>query len=259
MQRQNLKSAQNTANAQAKAQLDALKSALDRQRESVNSAKATWDTLKASLKGASSELKAAESALKSLDTNFNASKNKVNELYQALQRQKQELASLKASLNTAGFSTDHFLQSELRLREAIAATTREIERQRQVASTLTAAQARVNDAQSNFGDAQSVFSTVQSAVSTVTDPFVEATKNAMGFEAELSKLKALSQMRNLRMGDFETVNKEMAELRAQAEKLGAETEFTATEVVQAMNKYAMSGWNKDQILNVMQSIVNLNK
>lgn len=257
LRRGNLKSDQAQHKQNAKAALANLKSEIDLQRAAASAAKAQFDALKSSLKGASTELKSAESALKNLGNNFGASKSKLNELNQTLQRQKQELASLKASLNTAGFSTDHFLQSELRLREAIAATTREIERQRQVAASLTSAQARVNDAQSNFGEAQSVFSSVKNGVETIAAPFVEATKNAMTFEDAMAKVKSLTQMKLLRSGNFEEAEKNMKALTDEAIRLGATTEYTAVQAAEAEAKFGMAGWDTAKILGTVRHTIDL--
>lgn len=244
----------NSADAQRlKSQIDSLKASIASQKSAVDNAKSSYDTLKASLKGAASELKTAESSLKNLGTSFASSKSKVQELYHTLQQQKSALASLKSSLSSAGFSTDHFIQSEMKLRSEIEATTRAIERQAQISARLTNAQDRVNTASTNLGEAQSAFNTVTSAVESVARPLIDATENAMTFEREMSKVQSLTQMRNIRNGNFEKVAAEMAELTAEAERLGATTEFTSTEVAQAMGKYGMAGWNKDQIMAAMQS------
>lgn len=248
----------NSADAQRlKSQIDSLKASIASQKSAVDNAKSSYDTLKASLKGAASELKTAESSLKNLGTSFASSKSKVQELYHTLQQQKSALESLKSSLSSAGFSTDHFIQSEMKLRSEIEATTRAIERQAQISARLTNAQERVNTASTNLGEAQSAFNTVTSAVESVARPLIDATENAMTFEHSMSRVKALTQSGLIREGKMDEVNANMAKLTEQAQRLGATTQFTMTEAADAMGYLGMAGWKTKQIYDTMPGMLNL--
>ena len=218
----------------AKAQVDALKNSIRTQSETVKSAKATWDEFKTALKLGSTDLRDAEKALQTLGNSFNQSKSKVSELYSTLQRQKAELASLKSSLSAAGYSTDQFIASEMKLRSEIAATTAAIERQRQAAASLSSAQSNLNSASTNFSEAQSAFNTVQQAVQTVAAPIQKSVETAMTFEHAMSRVKALTQSQNIREGKTDVVEKEFAALEQQALDLGATTQFTAIQAAEAM-------------------------
>lgn len=88
-------------------------------------------------------------------------------------------------------------------------------------------------------------------------PFADAADNAMTFEKSMSRLKSLTQMRNLRGGDMATVEREMATMTAVIEKLGATTEFTANEIAGAANKYAMSGWTAKMIEAILPSATDM--
>ena len=88
-------------------------------------------------------------------------------------------------------------------------------------------------------------------------PFKAAVENAMDYEFAMSKVKALTQMRNIREGNLQQVTKNMAALDAQAKQLGASTEYTATEIANAMSFYGMAGWDTERIQAIMQSTVDL--
>ena len=254
-----LKTAQGKpASANRDAEINAIKQqlksnlqAIQEQAAKMRSAKADFDRFRSTIKGSSAELKAAEANFRQLGTQFNNSKGKVQDLYNTLKRQKSELASLQSSLSSAGFNTGQFVASEMKLRQEIEATTRAIERQNQVASHLTTAQGRLNDASNRFSEAQNAFSTVKSAVETVASPVIDATQNAMTFEKAMSKVKSLTQMRNIRSGNFEAVRQEMADLTAEAERLGRTSEFTALEAAQAMGKYGKSAIPFCLVISIM--------
>ena len=240
-----------------KSQLEALKASIATQSSTVQSAKSAYDTMRAAVKSAAQELKAAEASLRTLGTSFDSSKAKVKGLYDQLKSQKSQLESLKSSLSSAGFSTDHFIQSEMKLRSEIEATTRAIERQAQVAARLTTAQGNLNTASSNLGDAQSAFNTVTNAVKDVASPFVEATKTAMTFEHAMSRVKALTQSQLIREGQTELVAQNMEKLEKQALDLGLATKFTAVEAAQAMGFLGMAGWKTEQIYGTMPGMLDL--
>ena len=229
--------ANSTQAQQLKLQINSLNSSITSQKDKVAAAKESLNQIKTAVKMASEEFKKLESDSKNSGNAFNQSSAKIKSLQATLQQQKAALESLKSSLNGAGFNTSQFIQSEMRLRQEIEATTRALERQRQIAAQLTAAHDRATTAQTNLSDAQNLYSNVKGAVESVADPFIDATKNAMTFEKAMSKVKSTTQMRFLRNGDFEQAEKNMAELTALAEHLGATTEFTSTEVAQAMDKY----------------------
>lgn len=74
-----------------------------------------------------------------------------------------------------------------------------------------------------------------------------AIKSGMDFEAQMSKVQAIS-------GATAT---EVATLTAKAKEMGAKTKFSATESAQALEYMAMAGWKTDQMIGGLPGIMNL--
>lgn len=74
-----------------------------------------------------------------------------------------------------------------------------------------------------------------------------AIKSGMDFEAQMSKVQAIS-------GATAT---EVATLTAKAKEMGAKTKFSATESAQALEYMAMAGWKTDQMVSGLPGIMNL--
>ncbi len=72
-------------------------------------------------------------------------------------------------------------------------------------------------------------------------------KSGMDFEAQMSKVQAIS-------GATAT---EVAALTAKAKEMGATTTFSATESAQALEYMAMAGWKTDQMIGGLPGIMNL--
>lgn len=77
--------------------------------------------------------------------------------------------------------------------------------------------------------------------------YLETVKAAGGLQSTMSNVEALS----------EATAQEMAQLRAQAKELGADTKFTATENGDAMGYMGMAGWNAQQMLAGMPGVIDL--
>ena len=74
-----------------------------------------------------------------------------------------------------------------------------------------------------------------------------AVTTAIGFEAQMSRVKAISGATG---EDFE-------KLQAQAEELGAATSFSATEAAEGMENLASAGFTTNQILSAMPGLLDL--
>ena len=72
-------------------------------------------------------------------------------------------------------------------------------------------------------------------------------KSGMDFEAQMSKVQAIS-------GATAT---EVATLTAKAKEMGVKTKFSATESAQALEYMAMAGWKTDQMVSGLPGIINL--
>lgn len=76
---------------------------------------------------------------------------------------------------------------------------------------------------------------------------VASAKVGMDFEAEMSKVQAISGATG---GDFQ-------KLKAKAEEMGAKTKFSATESAQGLEYMAMAGWKTQDMLDGLPPILNL--
>nr|DAL77542.1 MAG TPA: minor tail protein [Caudoviricetes sp.] len=74
-----------------------------------------------------------------------------------------------------------------------------------------------------------------------------AVKSGASFEAQMSKVKAISGASNA----------DMVRLTQVAKKMGETTKFTATESGQALEYMAMAGWKTDQMISGLPGIMNL--
>lgn len=231
------------------AAIRAAQQALSQQQQAAARAALEVRNLNAALKQGREELKAQQNHVKEIDNNFAQSSQRAQQLQQQLQTQHAQLNQLRAT------APQNLGQAETHLRQEIQATTAAlqqeiaaIERRNKVFNDFSQRQQDVANAYSNF---QNAVDTAQ----TIMNPFKDAADNAKTFEYALSQVKALTSMQNIRDGNIKQVEKDMAALTAQAERLGATTEFTATEVAEAMKYYGYAGWNAAQIQAVMDQTV----
>ncbi|MBR0060329.1 MAG: phage tail tape measure protein, partial [Selenomonadaceae bacterium] len=231
------------------AAIKAAQQAFQAQQESARRAAQAVKEINQAVKLGRAELKAQEQSVKTLGNNFAQASQKAQQLQQQLQQQQAQLNQLRAA------APNNLGQAESHLRAEIQATTQAlnqeiaaIERRNQVFNNFSQRQQDLYNAWGNFQNA------IQTAQSIMT-PFKDAADNAMTFEFAMSKVKALTSMQNIRGGNLKQVEADMAALTAQAERLGATTEFTSTEVAKAMGRYGYSGWNAQQIQAVMAQTV----
>lgn len=88
---------------------------------------------------------------------------------------------------------------------------------------------------------------IASTIGVIASPFVTAVKTTMDFEAALSKVQSVTN----------ATNEDMKKLSAQAESLGRNTAFSATEAAEAMTYLGMAGWNTQQIMSGMPGLLSL--
>lgn len=246
--RADLKAAKKSGDAN---QIKAAQTALQAQQAAARQAAQEVRNINAAVKQGRAELKAQENSVKELGNSFNQSSARAAQLQQQLAQQRQQLNQLRAA------APSNLGQAESRLRQEIQATTAALnqeiaalERRNQTFSNFSQRQQDLANAYSNF---QNALDTAQ----TIMNPFKDAADNAMNVEFEMSRVKALTQMRNLKTGDTAAVEKEMAQLTAQVTKLGATTEFTRAEIAQAQGYFGMAGWDTDKILSALPTVVDL--
>lgn len=91
------------------------------------------------------------------------------------------------------------------------------------------------------------FSRSMGAFNTVISPFKNAVKVAASFEQAMDKVGAITNANT----------QEMVQLTDQAKKLGAATQFSATQSAEAMSYLGMAGWQTQQILAGMPGMLDL--
>ncbi|MBR4153367.1 MAG: phage tail tape measure protein [Selenomonadaceae bacterium] len=242
-------------NAKKSGDIDSIKAAQDalaRQQEAARRARDELKEVNAAIRQGKNELRDQQREVKSLSNNFTQSNARAQQLQQQLQQQHQQLAQLRTTLPTGNLANQ-----EAQLRTQIQQTTNALnaeiaalERRNQIQANFSQRQQDLSNAYSNF---QNSLQTAQ----TIMNPFVDAANNAMTFEKAMSRLKSLTQMRNLRSGNITQANEEMASLKATIEKLGATTEYTAVEAAEAANYFAMAGWSSKMIEAMLPTATDL--
>ena len=248
------KSLGNTAQMQAlSSQMTTLGASIQAQQAKVKAAAQAYKELSDKVKQAKIDLKAAEQAASASGKSYGQAQREAQRLSQSFQQQYSALSQLKASLAQAGFNVSNFAASEARLESEINRVNTALERQ----ANLQNAQRASSQASQEMFNAYNNFQGALQTATQIAAPFQSAAENAMNFEYAMSKVKSLTQMRNIRAGNFAAVEREMAALTAQAEELGATTEFTSQEVAEAMGFYGMAGWDTTRIQNAMQHTIDL--
>lgn len=194
----------------------------------------------ANIKSMTAELSNAQKVLSQVEKQMKALGANRQNANGAVEAQMQALRTLQSLLNSAGFSTQNFGASESALRGQIDAATRAMERQAALIE-------RLNTAQNNFNDAQQNYQAAKNFASTILSPFTGSIQYAADFEKEMSAVKALTQMDNLRANNLEKVNEEMGKLTLLAKEQGLRTQFTATDAAKGEKYLAYSGWTQQQI------------
>lgn len=205
------------------------------------------------IQAAKLELSAQKAREKESAKAASSGSRKAENLSAQLNQQRAALSQLQASMSAAGASVSELAAQEARLQNAINQTTAQIERQAQVDMRRQ----RFDNASQNMANAYGNFQNSIDTARTIMSPFKSALDEAVSYEQSMSKLKALTQTKNIRAGDFETVNREMASMDKVIKHLGATTEFTTNEVAQAAQKFAMSGWGSQQINDALKPVIDI--
>ena len=214
----------------------------------------------AQIKELRAELKVSEQALKNIGREFQTSKSRSSNIGNDLRRQASALAELRGALSAAGVNVNRLEAAERLLQSSISSATAALDRQAQSlrqTQDLAARRANFSNAADNFSEKYSNFQNAVQTAETIMNPFTTAAQNAMSYEYELANIKALTQLKDIRAGNLEKVNAEMAEMDKVFRQLGATTEFTSTEIAGAAGKMAMSGWDTDTIKKAAPMIANL--
>lgn len=248
------KSLGNTAQMnQLASQMTVLGASIQAQQAKVKAAVQAYKELSDKAKQLKTDLKAAEQAAAQSGKGYSEARNNAERLKNSFQQQFAALNQLKASLAAAGFDVSRLASEESRLQSEINRVNAALERQAALANARQASSLASQEMFNAYNNFQGALQTAQQ----IATPFKSAAENAMEFEYAMSKVKSLTQMRNIRAGNLDAVREEMAALTAQAEELGATTEFTSREVAEAMGFYGMAGWDTTRIQNAMKHTIDL--
>lgn len=170
--------------------------------------------------------------------------------------QEQKLAQANNMLEKATAKYGENSNQALRWRQAVANARTELNNlNSELRNTPNQLQAMGQDMQATAAKVQNVGKTVTSVGKTMTThltaPIVAmgaaAVKVTADFDTSMSKVAAVSG----------ATGTELAQLRAKAREMGAQTKFSASEAADAMNYMAMAGWKTGDMLNGVEGIMSL--
>lgn len=245
--------------AQYKAKINQTRAALEGMSRSANpeaykAARASLVQLTAAHKSAQAAAKASERAFKEARTSANASDTEYR-------RNREALRGLAAELQRSGFYTQFFASNQRHLQQELRRTEQSLAQAQRVQQQYNAQQAgrqKVHgELQQSFYNATGNWQAGLEASKTILSPFADAVSVAMDFEAEMAKVKSLTQMDNIKLGNWEKVNAEMEKLTAQASEMGRTTQFTAVQAAQAQTELARAGYDTEKIYASLPHVLNM--
>ncbi|MDU2557414.1 MAG: phage tail tape measure protein [Anaerococcus prevotii] len=177
---------------------------------------------------------------------------KQRELARAIENTKEKLEILKkgqAEMSEEFKKTNEGSRAYDNLTREIDKTERQLKSFEAQADKTYQKLTKIRDSASNFGKAaQDVGSGLSKKI---TAPIIGAggivSKFAMDFDAEMSKVKAISGA----TGD------DFASLEDKAREMGSKTKFSASEAAEALEYMAMAGWKPKEMLEGIEGVMNL--
>lgn len=228
--------------------------------------------LQTALKGVNSEIKNTQAQLKDVEkllkldpgnTELLTQKQKL--LKDAIAETKEKLATLKTAAEQAN---DALARGEIS-QEQYDALQREIVETEQKLKELEAQAKKSGVALQEIAAKGEKLKTVGDGITAVGKKFMPATlaitglgtaavKTAADFESAMSQVQATMGITKDSMSEVhgETVNT-MDALNAIAQKMGAETKFSAIECGEALNYLALAGYNTEQMCDTLPTVLNL--
>lgn len=213
------------------------------------------------LKNVDKSLETTQTALKDINkllkldpTNVTLLKQKQDLLKTSIADTKERLKTLKeAYKNLDNDGTEEAKRQQQALEREIAATEQSLKelksQYREFGSVAKQQLQAVGEKLQEIGDKMTEAG--KTLTTKVTVPlvagFAAATKTAADFEAEMSKVEAISGAND----------EEMEKLTKKAREMGATTKFTATEAGQAFEYMAMAGWKSEDMLAGIEGIMDL--
>ena len=210
-------------------------------------------------------IRATNAEIRNLNASYRASSSETRQFAQANRLAQSELQSMQDELQRQQSNLDR-LRSEQSVRSSRMAEhqhamrdsgfrgnfedqSRRIEEQRirrerydNARSTMSERYQKIQNSYSNFQDAQGFANSILS-------PFKKSLDVAMDFEVATSRTQAIMS------GGGEVID--MSKIVSMAKKLGAETNFTASQAMDSAYYAAIAGWNEQQILAAMPTSLDL--
>jgi TP901 family phage tail tape measure protein len=172
--------------------------------------------------------------------------------------QSQQLGVLRTRLESAGISTDRLATHETELAAEITKANAAMDKQKARLAAITKQQERLGRARSQYDRTQQLAGSMAASGAGglasgtgILYGLRTALAPGLEFDTTMSKVQALT---NLDKGD-----EQLAAIRAQARKLGAETMFSATDAAQGQAFLAMAGFTPKNIMAAMPGLLDMAK
>jgi TP901 family phage tail tape measure protein len=250
------------AAARYRAQINQAKAALSGMSRSANPE--AYRAARASLAQLTAAYQSAQAAARASRSAFTQASANARTLGSAYNRSQDGLRRLSAELQRAGFYTQFFDSNQRHLQNELRRTSQEMERARRTQEQYNNQQAQQAQRQRAHGQAQTDFYNATGnwkagleASKTILSPFVGAISSAMDFEAEMAKVKSMTQMDNIKLGNWERVNSEMQKLTEQAKEMGRTTQFTSVQAAQAQFELAKAGYDTEKVYASLPHVLNM--
>lgn len=203
------------------------------------------------------QLTSTQKPTQKLRNAFLKAKDAANKAEQAHRNKRESLARLSTTLKQTGIDVRHLSTEEQKLasnvnkvNDRLNTQANRLENIRKKTNAVTKARQQYDKAtqrHANLGITGAAGVATGSQVLTGIGEFIQP---GIAFEKQMSKVGALARL--------EKTSQAFIQLRQQAERLGASTEFSATQAGQGMQFLAMAGFNARDILASMPSMLNLN-
>lgn len=206
----------------------------------------------------SREMSATAAPTAQMRREFNAAVRTAQNLASQHDQQREKLHHVRTALNGAGISTRNLSQSERNLRSEISATNTQLDQQKERLSRVAEQTRKLAQARSKMEGTQALAGRAAAsgaASAAVGYGILGGGANLLGegaeFDTTMSKVQALTRL--------DGASEELAALREQARKLGAETMFSATEAASGQAFLAMAGFTPKAIQDAMPGMLNVAK
>ncbi|OLU22486.1 phage tail tape measure protein [Pseudomonas sp. PA15(2017)] len=230
-------------------------------RTQRTAAKQTEDALQAArerVKALGQQMQATGVPTQQMTRDLQAAIRQASALKREHQHNQTQLQNLRTRLNAAGISTRNLSTSERDLKAKLAATNAELVKHENRLKRITVQQQRLARAKAQYektqGLAGSMAASGAGGMATGTGILFGMQRllaPGLEFDTTMSKVQALT---GLDKGD-----EQLAALRAQARKLGAETMFSAGDAASGQAFLAMAGFTPKAIQDAMPGLLDMAK